>query len=72
MPSLPEPTTPDRYPGISPIADLASGGECSREAQQLRYDGRVTPPSLQGSIAFPATAGGVEWGGGAVDPTTGT
>jgi quinoprotein glucose dehydrogenase len=32
-----------------------------------------TPPSLgAGSIAYPATPGGVEWGGGAVDPTTGT
>jgi quinoprotein glucose dehydrogenase len=27
---------------------------------------------MEGSIAFPGTAGGVEWGGGAVDPRSGT
>ena len=31
-----------------------------------------TPPSLKGTLAFPATAGGIEWGGGALDPTTNT
>ena len=39
--------------------------------KSLRYDGRYTPPSLQGSLAYPSTAGGVEWGGGAVDPRSG-
>lgn len=68
----PQPTTPDKWPGVSTIADIASFGYCSRKAEKLRYDGRFTPPSLKGSIAYPATAGGVEWGGGAVDPTTGT
>jgi len=72
VPTVPEPTVPDRFPGISQLADLASGGYCSRALAQMRYDGRFTPPSLRGSIAFPATAGGIEWGGGAVDPTTNT
>jgi quinoprotein glucose dehydrogenase len=72
VPTLPEPTTPDRFPGVSTLADVLSGGYCSRTLAGLRYDGRYTPPSLKGSIAFPATAGGVEWGGGAVDPTTNT
>jgi len=72
IPSLPEPTTPDRFGGVSWLADLASGGECSREMTGMRYEGRYTPPSLEGTLAFPATAGGVEWGGGAVDPTTNT
>lgn len=67
----PEPTVPDRFPGISQIADIASFGECSRTFKSLRYDGRYTPPSLQGTLAYPSTAGGVEWGGGAVDPRSG-
>ncbi len=69
---LPSPVVPDRWPGVSSLADIASLGYCSRRLKELRYDGRFTPPSLQGSLIYPATAGGVEWGGGAVDPTTDT
>lgn len=65
------PTVPDEFPGISAVADIASFGQCSRMFAQIRYDGRYTPPSLKGSLAYPSTAGGVEWGGGAVDPTSG-
>jgi quinoprotein glucose dehydrogenase len=63
-----EPTVPDRFPGIFKLADWASFGECSNMFAKLRYDGRYTPPSVQGSLAYPSTAGGIEWGGGAVDP----
>jgi len=72
QPDVPAPTTADKFPGVSPIADLVSGGYCSRTYAGLRDDGRFTPPSLKGSIAYPATAGGVEWGGGALDPTSNT
>jgi quinoprotein glucose dehydrogenase len=71
-PTTPEATTPDQFPGISPLADLLSGGYCSRTFAGLRYDGRFTPPSLKGTLAYPATVGGVEWGGGALDPTSNT
>jgi quinoprotein glucose dehydrogenase len=72
-PTTPEPTTPDQFPGISTLADIAGGGYCSRTMAGLRYEGRYTPPSLgNGTLVFPATAGGVEWGGGALDPTTNT
>jgi quinoprotein glucose dehydrogenase len=71
-PTTPETTTPDQFPGISSLADLVSGGYCSRTMAGLRYEGRYTPPSLKGTLAFPATAGGVEWGGGAVDPASNT
>jgi quinoprotein glucose dehydrogenase len=70
-PVKPEATVPDRMPGVSTLADWTSFGQCSRELHDLRYDGRYTPPSLKGSIAYPSTAGGVEWGGGAVDPARG-
>jgi quinoprotein glucose dehydrogenase len=68
----PEPTVGDHFPGISAIADAASFGWCSRTYRSLRDDGRFTPPSIRGSISYPAAAGGVEWGGGAVDPRTQT
>jgi quinoprotein glucose dehydrogenase len=70
-PTRPEATVPDRIPGIFKLADWASFGECTRTLKGLRYEGRYTPPSVQGSLAFPSTAGGIEWGGGAVDPRSG-
>jgi quinoprotein glucose dehydrogenase len=68
----PEPLTPDRWPGVARLADLASFGYCSRTAGKLRDEGRFTPPSLEGSLVYPPTTGGAEWGGGAVDPASGT
>jgi quinoprotein glucose dehydrogenase len=68
----PVPLVPDRWPGVSTIADIASFGWCSRKAHELRYEGRYTPPSVQGTLVYPATPGGVEWGGGAVDPVSQT
>jgi quinoprotein glucose dehydrogenase len=38
---------------------------------KLRYEGRFTPPSLEGTIQFPSTAGGMNWGGLSVDPVRG-
>jgi quinoprotein glucose dehydrogenase len=70
--TTPEPTVPDRFPGISTLANIASLGECTRTFNSLRYEGRYTPPSLKGTLAYPSTAGGVEWGGGAVDPASQT
>ncbi|WP_245396587.1 PQQ-binding-like beta-propeller repeat protein [Jiella sonneratiae] len=67
----PEPVIPDQWPGVSALADAVGFGECSARAAKYRYDGRFTPPSLEGTIAYPPTTGGTEWGGGAVDPNTG-
>ncbi|MGX4805495.1 pyrroloquinoline quinone-dependent dehydrogenase [Bradyrhizobium guangdongense] len=69
--ATPTPTIPDEWPGVFPLADWISLGGCSRQAKKFRYDGRFTPPSLQGTITYPPTTGGTEWGGGAVDPRTG-
>ncbi len=62
---------PDRWPGVFPLADWLSGGYCTRTAAKLRDEGSFTPPSVKGSITYPATVGGTEWGGGAVDPRSG-
>lgn len=68
----PEPTVPDEWPGVFWLADWVGLGECSERAERYRYEGRFTPPSLEGTIAYPPTTGGAQWGGGAVDPRTGT
>src|SRR6185503_3502270 len=61
VPVLPQPLVPKRWPGISTLADIAGFGQCSREFRKLRYEGWFTPPSIGGSMIYPATPGGVEW-----------
>jgi len=49
--------------GLTPFDQLW----CRLEFRSLRYEGRYTPPSLQGSLQYPGFAGGVNWGGYSVD-----
>jgi quinoprotein glucose dehydrogenase len=77
------PTQPfQNIPALSPlsIGDLTSPAYnrsppdidlCHGQFAALRYDGIYTPPTLQGSLMFPGNVGGVNWGGTAIDPTTG-
>lgn len=44
---------------------------CRRQIEDLRSEGMYTPPSTQGTVVFPSSAGGMNWGGGAVVPETG-
>ena len=71
-PMIPPPTVPQKWPGVYWMADLLSGGWCSSQAKSYRDEGIYTPPSLKGSITYPPSTGGVEWGGGALDPRTNT
>ncbi len=41
---------------------------CARIIESYRNEGIFTPPSLKGSIQNPAYAGGINWGGIALDP----
>ncbi|MCI0755897.1 membrane-bound PQQ-dependent dehydrogenase, glucose/quinate/shikimate family [Teichococcus vastitatis] len=41
---------------------------CRIALKRLRYDGRYTPPSLQGSLVYPGNFGVFNWGSVAVDP----
>ena len=41
---------------------------CRIAFAKLRYDGRFTPPSTQGSLIYPGNFGTFNWGGVAVDP----
>ncbi|WGF86713.1 glucose/quinate/shikimate family membrane-bound PQQ-dependent dehydrogenase [Marinivivus vitaminiproducens] len=50
--------------GVSLFDQLA----CRIQFHRLRYEGRYTPPSLQGTIVYPGNFGVMNWGGVAVDP----
>lgn len=41
---------------------------CRAGTERLRSDGIFTPPSVQGTIAFPGNLGGMNWSSGAFDP----
>lgn len=41
---------------------------CEEKIESLRNEGLYTPPSTQGTLIFPMTGGGVNWGGAAFDP----
>jgi quinoprotein glucose dehydrogenase len=43
-------------------------GACRDRIASLRSEGLYTPPGVQGTILFPMTGGGVNWGGVAIDP----
>ena len=53
--------------GATPVDQLW----CRIQFNQLRYEGRYTPPSLVGSIVYPGNFGTFNWGGVAVDPVRG-
>jgi quinoprotein glucose dehydrogenase len=72
IPSAPPPLVPQRLGpddawGLTFVDRLL----CRRQIARLRSDGLYTPPSLRGSIIFPFTGGGVNWGGGAFDRENG-
>jgi quinoprotein glucose dehydrogenase len=43
-------------------------GRCRQRMATLRSDGIFTPPSVEGTIIFPGSAGGTNWGSVAFDP----
>jgi quinoprotein glucose dehydrogenase len=66
-PLHPEDLSPESMFGFTPI-DRAS---CRELVKKCRWDGFYTPPSLEGSLQFPHTSGGMNWGGLAIDPKSG-
>jgi quinoprotein glucose dehydrogenase len=63
------PTQP--FPTISLVPERFSATDawCLNKIKTSRWDGMFTPPSFQGTIAFPGNIGGVNWGSAAYDPT---
>jgi quinoprotein glucose dehydrogenase len=47
---------------------LIGDSSCDAKLANLRNDGLYTPPSTQGTLEFPMSGGGVNWGGAAFDP----
>jgi quinoprotein glucose dehydrogenase len=44
---------------------------CAKTIAGLRSEGIFTPPSVQGSLHFPGSAGGANWGSVSIDPRKG-
>lgn len=71
FPTLPAPLLDQsKKPKVWKLADIVGGGECSRLWDQLEYKGMYSPPTTKGEgvLAYPDSAGGVQWGGVAFDP----
>jgi quinoprotein glucose dehydrogenase len=62
---VPQTISPDEVFGLIPFRDRAV---CREKLAAARNEGLYTPPSMQGTILFPFTGGGVNWGGAAFDP----
>jgi len=54
---------PDNVFGFTPF----DRKYCSDLVAKYRYDGLYTPPTREGTIGFPHTTGGMNWGGVAID-----
>jgi quinoprotein glucose dehydrogenase len=74
-PTQPFPThVPPLVPQLISTDDLFSvipfrePSECRDQVAVARNEGLYTPPSTQGTVLFPMTGGGVNWGGAAFDP----
>ena len=76
-PTQPFPLKPAPFAGqlLGPeiINDAAPAARDSilRALEGLRYEGLYTPPDPGGTLLFPGTRGGAEWGGAAFDPASG-
>ncbi|WP_141455419.1 pyrroloquinoline quinone-dependent dehydrogenase [Pseudoxanthomonas sp. z9] len=57
------PLTPEDAWGPTP----GERRDCAQQIARLRSEGIFTPPSVRGTIALPGWAGGVNWGGVAID-----
>jgi quinoprotein glucose dehydrogenase len=54
-----------------PAQDTEDERFCRTRIGKLDYQGPFTPPSLNGTIVYPAALGGPNWGSSALDPLTG-
>ncbi|MBW2696345.1 MAG: pyrroloquinoline quinone-dependent dehydrogenase [Deltaproteobacteria bacterium] len=69
FPTFPEPVHPHRIDsadvfGITPLDRHL----CRRALARHRNEGIFTPPSFEGTVHYPGTAGGMNWGSMAWDP----
>ena len=77
-PTQPFSSLPSLAP-LSPPSQTATGWQrtdsnarfCQAQLSALRYNGIYTPPGLAGTLLYPGSLGGVNWGSLAFDPDTG-
>ena len=69
FPSAPPALTPQRLTADQAWGPtLADRDYCHDQIAKLRNEGIFTPPSIQGTLAFPGHLGGMTWSGYAFDP----
>jgi quinoprotein glucose dehydrogenase len=61
---VPEKLSPEDAWGRTPEEKQA----CADKIKAARSEGIFTPPSIKGTIVFPGSVGGVNWGGAAYEP----
>ncbi|MBW2244392.1 MAG: pyrroloquinoline quinone-dependent dehydrogenase [Deltaproteobacteria bacterium] len=71
FPTHPPPLHPTELTPENVGYTFADRGSCVEALKKFRFDGIFTPPSIEGSIQYPHTAGGMNWGGVAIDPVNG-
>ncbi len=70
IPVAPPPLAPNRIaPEDAFGMTFWDRGKCRDAIAQARHDGLYTPPSERGTIIYPFTGGGTNWGGLAFDET---
>lgn len=70
FPVRPDAIVPDRLdPGKAFGITLWDKLACGSKLRQLRQDGLYTPPTVDGTLAYPFTGGGANWGSAAFDPS---
>jgi quinoprotein glucose dehydrogenase len=72
FPTLPPPLVPHDFSSDDLWGmTIIDRGMCRDEFGDFRFGPIYTPPSLEGTIMVPSSAGGINWGGVAVDPRSG-
>jgi quinoprotein glucose dehydrogenase len=63
---------PQRFSTVDVLEPFLTFGRsaCREKLESARNEGLYTPPSTQGTLVFPMTGGGVNWGGAAFDPVS--
>ncbi|MEX0643984.1 MAG: PQQ-binding-like beta-propeller repeat protein, partial [Parvularculaceae bacterium] len=63
---VPSVLKPDDAWGLTPF----DRGACAKSIAEARAEGLYTPPSTQGTVLYPFTGGGANWGGASFYPQT--
>ena len=71
-PVLPEPVTQSDFDIDEPFGlTFLDKHLCRRLLREMHYDGLYTPPSTRWTMHYTGNAGGINWGGVAIDPQRG-